>query len=225
MVLLLRRALSTRVESGRTRRVGVALFGGLVGATGCLGFWQLQRYQWKLALIEDRKAKLGSAPRSLSAIVSNVAVGIDETSEFTPVICEGEFVHTHQVLLGPRSAPPGTTAGPAGPPGAPATSGWEVLTPLQCTNGERVLVNRGWVPRDSVGSISQPEGRVRVCGVLKTGEKPNKYATNDAATRRYVWVDLPVLAEETGSSPVLVSEFLDGTTYGSRQRQGAVRAR
>ena len=41
-------------------------------------------------------------------------------------------------------------------------------------------------------------------GVLKRGEARNKYAHNDLATRRFVWLDLPTIASETGTAPVVV---------------------
>ena len=102
-------------------------------------------------------------------------------------------------------------------PGAPASSGWEVVTPLQCTDGCRVLVNRGWVPREAVESISHPTGSVRVRGILKAGDQPNKFAENNDASRRYVWFDLHRVAEETASTPVYITETADGATV---QAQG-----
>ena len=124
--MLLRRASLTRVfstsatpeaaRSARKGRIGVAVFSGMVGMTGCLSFWQLQRYQWKVKLIEERKEQLSWPPRSLSAIVPDASAGMPADCEFTPVSCEGTFVHSQQILVGPRSAPPGATV--AGPPGA-----------------------------------------------------------------------------------------------------------
>jgi cytochrome oxidase assembly protein ShyY1 len=34
---------------------GVVLFGGLTAATAGLGFWQLQRYYWKVDLIKTNE--------------------------------------------------------------------------------------------------------------------------------------------------------------------------
>ena len=41
-------------ESASSRRAGLALFGGAAGTTAGLCSWQLQRYQWKVDLIESR---------------------------------------------------------------------------------------------------------------------------------------------------------------------------
>ena len=109
------------------------------------------------------------------------------------------------MLLGPRSAPPATTGTSSGaPPGAPAQSGWDVLTPFTCADCSRILVNRGWVPRDATSAIDQPCGLQRLSGVLRQGDRENKYGVNDLKARRLVWLDLSSLASATGSSPVLV---------------------
>jgi len=131
-------------------------------------------------------------------------MGIDAADAFTRVVCEGVFDHPRQVLLGPRSAPAGMSVAGKAPAGAPTQSGWDVLTPLELADGSCVLVNRGWVPRDTTDAIVQPAGTQRVEGVLKEGERENRWARNDVASGRYVWLDLPTVAAATGSQPVLI---------------------
>ena len=192
-------------EGTTTRRLGAAFFSGVVGTTGCLTAWQLQRYDWKVKLVEERGAALEREPQPWRDVVLNPSNGIDTADEYARVTCEGEFDHSQQVLLGPRSAPPATTSGGSGaPPGAPTQSGWDVLTPLACTDGSRIIVNRGWVPRDATNTIDQPHGMQRLSGVLRHGDRENKYGVNDLEARRLVWLDLCSLASATGSNPVLV---------------------
>jgi len=97
------------------------------------------------------------------------------------------------------------------------------VTPLRCEDGTVILVNRGWVPRDSTvpardpvtgkpnghafgvpAAFSQPRGAQEVHGVLKKGEQKNKYAENKPEEQRYVWLDLATMASEGGSAPLLV---------------------
>jgi len=85
-------------------------------------------------------------------------------------------------------------------------TGWDVITPLRCTDGGAVLVNRGWVPRDQVDQVSQPVGELCVDGVLRCGEAGNRFTTNDAAQRRFVYLDAEAMADATGSSPVVLYE-------------------
>jgi surfeit locus 1 family protein len=192
-------------ESASTRRLGTFLFSGLVGTTGCLTAWQLQRYSWKVSLVEERTAALQSDPQLLRTLLPDLSPGVNEVSEFKRVLCTGEFDHAAQVLLGPRSAPPASPlAGGSTPPGAPTPTGWDVITPLQCSDGSRILVNRGWVPREATAAISHPTGEQHFSGVLKRGEARNKYAHNDIEGGLYRWLDLSTIAKETASAPVLV---------------------
>jgi len=195
-------ASNSREESTTVRRLGALLFSGLVGTTACLCSWQMKRYGWKVQLIEDRKTTLALEARPLRELCPDLSAGISADAEYARVVLEGEFDHAQQVLLGPRSAPPGSKTG--APPGAPAPTGWDVITPLTCSDGSRVIVNRGWVPRDATADITRPIGRQRVEGVLKQGDKENKYGVNNLESRRFLWLDLPSLAQHTQSSQVLV---------------------
>ena len=197
-------AASSSGESTNTRRLGALLFSGMTGTTVWLFSWQVRRYQWKVDLIEERTASLAAEPRALEALVPDVAAGLPDAQQFQRVTLSGTFDHAQQVLVGPRSAPAGAGVGGGAPAGAANESGWDVLTPLIRADGSRVIVNRGWVPRTGVPSVEQPTGVQVVSGVLKAGEAQNRYATNDVANGRYVWLDLPTLAAETGSSPLLV---------------------
>ena len=243
-------ATAAATEGTGTRRVGMVLFSGIVGTTAYLGrhapqylklhaphehhcsapaplcsrSWQLYRYTWKLDLIEKRKVRLAQEPQDVFAVVADPKAGMAADDEFVPVACEGVFLHELQALVGPRSAPPGGVS--VGPPGQPQPTGFEVVTPMECTGGERILVNRGWVPRDAVEQIGQPKGTVRVSGVLKDGDKPNKFANNDFAKKSLVWLDLPALAADVGSAPVLVAEAVDdggsaGRAESARAARGA----
>jgi surfeit locus 1 family protein len=194
-------------ESPTMRRLGALFFSGVCGGTACLCAWQLKRYQWKLDLIDERKAALQGESSPLRALIPEPAAGCSAENEYRRVAMEGTFDHSRQVLLGPRSAPAGsqtnTPAGAAGP------SGWDVLTPLQCHDGTRVLVNRGWVARAAANQskpapIEQPEGVQRIDGILRRGEAENKYARNDPSQGRFVWLDLPAMAEYAGSAPLVV---------------------
>lgn len=190
-----------------------------------LCYWQTQRYQWKVKLIEERTATLAAPPRALLDLVTDPAAGLPEAQQFQRVSLEGEFDHSCQALVGPRSAPAGAGVGGGAPPGAAGASGWDVLTPLVTADGTRVLVNRGWVPRESVGCVEKPKGRQAVSGVLKAGEAKNKYATNDVANARYVWLDLDTLAAETRAAPLLVVAVGDAAPDARGGREGAASPR
>ena len=54
--------------------------------------------------------------------------------------------------------------------------GWHVLTPLRLQDGQRLLVNRGWVPYEHdtvpVGAATPPAGPVTVSGILQASQVP-----------------------------------------------------
>ena len=151
-------------ESPTTRVVGIVLFSSLVGYVTYLCGWQLKRYEWKTSLVKQRKERVTGESRPLTEFVSaadlaDVAraeqlAAVVEEEEFRRVVVRGEFDHAHQMLLGPRSAPPGAKQHGA-PGGSP--SGWDIVTPLRCEDGSVVLVNRGWVPRDSTIPTRDPK--------------------------------------------------------------------
>ena len=210
-------------ESPTMRRLGAVFFSSVVGGTACLCAWQTQRYQWKLQLIEERKASLHDAPQPIRDLVPKPTEGCPPDSEFRRVICEGTFDHSAQALVGPRSAPAGSVSNV--PAGAAGPSGWDVITPFVCRDGTRLLVNRGWVGRDPSSQsdpapISHPQGFQAIDGILKNGERENRYAKNNAASGRYVWLDLPAMAEATSSAPLMVVACSDAEASGSSRGEG-----
>lgn len=197
------------------RTVGATCFGSAVVYTTYLSWWQFHRREWKIALTEERTQRLEAEAVPLSSLVplgeavstGAAAVNLSPEVAFRRVVCRGTFDHEHSFLLGPRSAPVGSatsTTGTVGAAGAVGASGWDVVTPLDCDDGRRILVNRGWVPRQEASAISLPTGVVGVHGVLRDGEAGNRFAKNDDASRRYVWLDLPSMATSAATAPLIV---------------------
>ena len=171
-------------------------------------------------MMDERSEALAGAARPLRDLVPTPADGLPDAAQFQRVVLEGVYDHAAQALLGPRSAPAGAGVGGNAPPGAANASGWDVVTPLTCADGVRVLVNRGWVPRESIAAVDQPAGRQAVSGVLKAGEARNKYATNDTAAGRYIWLDLDTLSDITSSAPLYVVAVNDGASGGGGGDRG-----
>ncbi len=95
----------------------------------CLGAWQVQRLQWKEALIADVTARVKSPPSTLP----EMAVQYAETGDvdYAPVSLSGTFDHSREMYFF-------TTHD--------GQSGWSVFTPLVLDSGNVALVNRGFVP-------------------------------------------------------------------------------
>lgn len=118
-----------------------------------LGFWQLERADWKQALVDSHAERAEMPP-----LVLGMLDAFDESLQYRQVTVRGVYDTEHQLLLDNR-----TLQGHAG---------YHVLTPLQIASTDRVvLVNRGWVPvgqnRAQLPALPGPTGTVVVRAMLK----------------------------------------------------------
>ncbi|VDD75778.1 unnamed protein product [Mesocestoides corti] len=169
-----------------------------------LGYWQIQRRKWKLDLLEKYFLPLlspfqRSKHSSFNLVPSSVRASTD-LPEFQPVVVEGRFDHSREMIIGPRAIiTDDITAGGYGSAwgskassddhakvsnlsnfGAPAPrSSWVGFIACLCSKGHVsvfILVNRGWVPatlRDPAARpAGQVEGYVKLTGCIRYNEKP-----------------------------------------------------
>src|SRR5690349_13126939 len=92
-----------------------------------LGIWQLQRLQWKNALIADVEGRTHAAPIPLEQALKLPPA----EAEWRQVRARGHFLHDRELYLYALRM------------GAP---GVHVITPLEVAAGRAVLVDRGYVP-------------------------------------------------------------------------------
>jgi surfeit locus 1 family protein len=149
-----------------------------------LGYWQLERLQWKRGLIAQREAAVTAPPAVLPRTLAE-ARGM----EFRHVVAEGVFLNDKEVYLGATSPRNGD-------------AGFDVLTPLREADGRIVFVNRGFVPteRKDPGTrrAGQLEGSVRVAGLLRLPPetRPGWFLPDNRADMNYwFWIDLPAMAK------------------------------
>jgi surfeit locus 1 family protein len=147
-----------------------------------LGIWQLERLQWKLALIADRDAALAAPPVSPPRTLAEA-----ERMQFRRITAEGAFLHTGEIL---RIAP--------GPTGG---SGFEVLTPLRQADGRVIFVDRGFIPVElkepAKRTAGELAGIVRVTGLLRLPPqaKPSWFLPDNRPEQKlWFWNDLPAMA-------------------------------
>lgn len=148
-------ASETRVRP-RSRR-WVVLAAAIAGAllTARLGFWQLHRAAEKIALqteIEQRSTQ-PALPQSALAATAEQAT----PQHYRPVVLHGRWLAGHTVYLDNRQMN--------------AVPGFYVVTPLLLGNGDAVLVQRGWVPRNFQDRTALPpivtaSGEVEVRGLI-----------------------------------------------------------
>lgn len=147
-----------------------------------LGTWQLQRLQWKQAMLAEVEAGLSAPPLTLPADSGRLAA-----SNYRLVTVKGRFLHDKAQHLGPRQYQ--------------HQPGVHLLTPMTLTDGRILLVNRGWIPSAAGAQveIDRPSPPTTVTGVLRTSFAKGYFTPDyDAAAELWFWYDLAGMAKETG---------------------------
>ncbi|HWA68787.1 MAG TPA: SURF1 family protein [Rhizomicrobium sp.] len=168
----------------------VLLFAILCG----LGVWQLERLQWKLALIARVDGHMRAAPLPLDQVM---AMAPDE-AQYRRVTLQGRFDHAHENYVFTTDAQ-----------GAPV---YHVLTPLKTGDGRILMVDRGEVPKDLLDPASRKagdvSGAVRVTGVWRVPDPPGAF-TPAPDHGKHIWYarDLADMARADGvalAAPVAI---------------------
>jgi len=194
-------------------RFGAWMLGPVIVGLGglatllALGFWQLDRLEWKRGIIAEAERRLAMPPVSLP-------VNLDpDRDDYLPVFAEGSFAGEELYHL--------TSQKPQGP-------GFDIIAPFETTQGRRILIERGYVPQDSrdPATRSAPEGQQRIEGFLRWPDDVNRF-TPDPDTAKRIWYarNVPSLAEAAGTEPVMIVQAPNGATDYPRGREGVVRIR
>ncbi len=131
-----------------------------------LGFWQVQRLNWKLDLIAARDAAIAANPLGVDDLRSaDDPAAID----FHRARLEGMFLPGKEVHVYASS-----TDGKAG---------YHVLTPLLTPDGYTLLVNRGWVPPEKKDASARPDsliaGPVVIAGIIRLPQGRGMFTPED----------------------------------------------
>ena len=168
--------------------LGVAFFFVLFTA---LGIWQVQRREWKLALIERVESRVHAAP------ASNFA----SDEEYRHVLLHGSFDSEHTLL-----AQANTVLGP----------GHWVLTPLRLDDGNHVLINRGFVPLDAKPAPASRAPQT-LTGLLRLSEPGGSMLRkNEPAAGRWYSRDVQAMGAQMGFSQML-PYFVDQDRHGGAE--------
>eukprot|EP00092_Neocalanus_flemingeri_P003753 GFUD01004038.1.p1 GENE.GFUD01004038.1~~GFUD01004038.1.p1 ORF type:complete len:292 (-),score=54.34 GFUD01004038.1:26-901(-) len=200
------------------KKIGIAgtLFLIAPISTFCLGVWQYNRRSWKISTIAELQQKVTKAePVSFDL---DEAVGV----EYQKVQVTGSFDNSQEVLIGPRSYIDGSGGSGAGGiisfgSGVGDRVGYHVVTPFVVSGtGDRILVNRGWVPHTRLQQEQRPQGQISglttITGILRIKEEtssmvpPNKVETNKWHSR-----DLEALSTKLSTRPVFVDLDLESS--------------
>ncbi|KAH7334226.1 SURF1 family-domain-containing protein [Rhizoctonia solani] len=199
-----------------------------------LGTWQIQRLQWKIALIDELEEKSRREPLVLP---KRINLSVLPEFAYRRVLLTGTWDPdpSHTVLLGPRTRD--------------NVLGYYIISPLIRGDGaSTILVNRGFVSRDSLERAKQvmsgvrpdipkiaglvadaaAQGKVQVEAMLTSSAKRNTFTPdNKPETGEWYWADAEAMAKVASGQngdvqPVLVDELFtgDGAEASRRSSRG-----
>lgn len=166
-----------------------------------LGGWQLQRMQWKAALIEELQIR-GQAPAITLPLDSRIAT---EDLVYRPVKVTGRFIYEAErhLLNRVRDGKPG----------------FNLVTPfVRADGGPTLMVDRGWVPMDwpdrsDRGDAAEPPA-VEVTGIVRTPQPPGWLTpANRPDKNEWYYIDLSAMAGSVGVLP-----FVDYYIYATAEK-------
>lgn len=184
--------MSAPATGGAFRRLSFLLIFGLGGGILLLslGIWQLERLQWKNALIAEMEARAG-------------APAVVVTGAETP----GALDHRAAVAVG--AYPPDarqirylTSIKGVGP-------GFRLIAPFKLANGARILIDRGFAPEAAAprggAAPAPPTGEQRIEGRLRWPQERSSF-TPEPNRAEGLWFarEVDSLAEELDAKPVLL---------------------
>ena len=158
-----------------------------------LGAWQLERLQWKLALIATVNGHMAAAPVPLDQILAMKT----EDAQYRRVALQGRFDHAKEVYVFTTDA---------------GAAVYHVLTPFKTDDGKVLMVDRGEVPKEMLDPATRaggnPIGDVQVTGVWRVPDAPGAFTPPpDLAHRIWYARDLAAIAAAdrlTLSAPVVI---------------------
>ena len=126
-----------------------------------LGVWQLERREWKLALIASAEERMNEAPVLLDEALRDGA----ENAEFRHVRVSGAFLRGRNLFE--------YSPGANGP-------GYRLIAPFRQADGTVLLVDRGFVPPPHEPWLGWAGAApVEVTGWVRLGEKRNWFTPDD----------------------------------------------
>lgn len=144
-----------------------------------LGVWQLERLQWKLALIDTVNGHMAAPPVSLDTIL---AMKPDQ-AQYRRVTLTGRFDHAKEAYVFTTDAS--------------GEAVYHVLTPFKTGDGRVLMVDRGAVPKEKLDPATRaagnPAGEVQLTGVWRVPDAPGSFTPPPDVARR-IWYARDLIA-------------------------------
>ncbi|MFN3937885.1 MAG: SURF1 family protein [Gemmobacter sp.] len=158
-------------------------FGGLAILLA-LGFWQLQRLEWKTGIL-----------REIEAVIAGPTVPLPDAPtagqhRYLPVALSGRLTGQALPVLTSRKG--------QGP-------GYRLIAAFETETGRRLLLDRGFLPEARLAGYVAPEGLLRLRGNLYWPDETDRF-TPPPDPARGIWFarDVATMARALGTEPVMV---------------------
>ncbi len=115
------------------------------------------------------------------------------------MLVRGTFRHDQEMLLGPRVRD--------------GVNGYFVITPMERPGGDKILVNRGWIPKarreQKTRKEGLPTGEVIIEGLLRAPWKKNYFTPDNRPDKgEFYFSDVAQMAALAGAKPVWIEETM-----------------
>jgi len=180
----------------------------------------VQRKAWKENLIAELKAKVLGEAVPIPEDLLKHGLEMADFHEFTPVLVKGKFDHSQEIYLGPRSKQSSLKANAQGGglASSSAGTGWQIVTPFLLETGERILVNRGWVPNAKKYPKTRPEGQtegtIEIRGIVRKADEKPMMDVIDRGGTEWHYRDVESFAAILHTLPVFIDADSKGTGAG-----------
>ncbi|TMV94824.1 SURF1 family protein [Thioclava sp. BHET1] len=176
------------------------IFPLLLGVVGCailisLGVWQVQRLEWKRAMLAEISAKIDGVPQELPPEGTDT-----EALKYEPVEIAGGTTGQEILVL-------------SGQKGVGA--GYRVIDAFETGDGRSILLDRGFLPEADKGQPRPPTALI-VTGNLHWPRESDAYTPEpDPKTGLWFARDVPAMAKQLGTEPVMVvARHVEGDAQG-----------
>jgi surfeit locus 1 family protein len=185
-----------------------------------LGVWQVERLQWKEALIANVEARVKAEPVAAPGPAVWPTLDVNE-AEYTAVRVTGIYDHAREIhVFTSLGEPRGKFGG----------VGYLVFTPLRTPENWTVFVNRGFVPAGRKDAATRragnPDHLVEVAGLLRQPESRHFWTPADDRVKN-VWYtrDIAAFAAAAGTdlqrtAPYIIDAFADPVRPGGLPQGG-----
>lgn len=157
--------------------IGFVGFAFILSTLIWLGFWQIQRLEWKSNIIEKLDEEYAHNPKEQLFTFNTLKTLEDIEQPIKYGSVKGRYLGQHTIYLGPKTQD--------------RVIGYHVITPLKMKSGI-ILINRGFTPQENgkIEKLEHSKGLTQVSGLIR---KPdwNRFTPKNSP-KNDIWIRLDI---------------------------------